>query len=429
MTSAADSHRPAHVATLLRIATAGSVDDGKSTLIGRLLHDTKTIFEDQLAAVAPGQRDATATASSNLALLTDGLRAEREQGITIDVAYRYFATPPRSFIVADTPGHAQYTRNMVTGASISRRRHRAGRRPPRRASSRRRRHAFIAALLGVQPRHRRRQQDGPRRLGRGARSTVVAKEVVDHLDSLPWRCRVLRAARCPRSPAPTSCPATTCPGGGRARRCWRARAARRGADRRRQRPPRRAVGRPRPRPRRRRPPRLRRARAGARRSPSATRSPCWPSGQRTHVSGLFLGDRELEVAEIGAGRRRAARRPRRRRPRHRARHGPAPHRVSSVVADVNWFSDRPVGEGDRLLVKHLATTVQAFVESVEHRLDIVTGQIDPSANELFMNDLGRIRLDLSQQIAYDPYDIDRVGGRAIAIDDITNTTVGALLLR
>jgi len=97
----------------LRIATAGSVDDGKSTLIGRLLHDTKTV----LAVVKASRR--YGDGATNLALLTDGLRAEREQGITIDVAHRYFATPARSFIVADTPGHAQYTRNMVTGASTS----------------------------------------------------------------------------------------------------------------------------------------------------------------------------------------------------------------------------------------------------------------------------------------------------------------------
>ncbi len=103
---------------LLRFATAGSVDDGKSTLIGRLLYDTKTIFEDQLEAVevASASRGDEYT---NLALLTDGLRAEREQGITIDVAYRYFATPKRKFIIADTPGHIQYTRNMVTGASTA----------------------------------------------------------------------------------------------------------------------------------------------------------------------------------------------------------------------------------------------------------------------------------------------------------------------
>ncbi len=103
---------------LLRFATAGSVDDGKSTLIGRLLLDSKSIFEDQLEAV-----EATSHSRgydyTDLALLTDGLRSEREQGITIDVAYRYFATPTRKFIIADTPGHIQYTRNMVTGASTA----------------------------------------------------------------------------------------------------------------------------------------------------------------------------------------------------------------------------------------------------------------------------------------------------------------------
>ncbi len=132
----------------LRIATAGSVDDGKSTLIGRLLHDTKTIFEDQLDAVMKASRR-YGDQEVNLALLTDGLRAEREQGITIDVAYRYFATPNRSFVLADTPGHAQYTRNMVTGASVSDvslvlvdARHGV--------VEQTRRHLGIAALLGVQ---------------------------------------------------------------------------------------------------------------------------------------------------------------------------------------------------------------------------------------------------------------------------------------
>lgn len=103
---------------ILRFATAGSVDDGKSTLIGRLLYDTKTVFEDQIESVERASRD-RGDEYVNLALLTDGLRAEREQGITIDVAYRYFATPRRKFIIADTPGHIQYTRNMVTGASTA----------------------------------------------------------------------------------------------------------------------------------------------------------------------------------------------------------------------------------------------------------------------------------------------------------------------
>jgi sulfate adenylyltransferase subunit 1 len=103
---------------LLRFITAGSVDDGKSTLIGRLLHDSKAIFEDQLAAVERTTRR-RGVKGVDLSLLTDGLVAEREQGITIDVAYRYFSTPKRKFIIADTPGHEQYTRNMVTGASTA----------------------------------------------------------------------------------------------------------------------------------------------------------------------------------------------------------------------------------------------------------------------------------------------------------------------
>src|SRR5437868_10511726 len=134
-------------AELLRIATAGSVDDGKSTLIGRLLHDSKAILEDQLAHVVETS-ERRGDGFVNLALLTDGLRAEREQGITIDVAYRYFQTPRRKFIIADTPGHEQYTRNMVTGASnadlsvvlVDARKG---------VSLQTRRHAYIASLLRI----------------------------------------------------------------------------------------------------------------------------------------------------------------------------------------------------------------------------------------------------------------------------------------
>jgi len=103
---------------LLRFTTAGSVDDGKSTLIGRLLHDSKSVYEDQLDSVRKSKVNRSGGAI-DFALLTDGLRAEREQGITIDVAYRYFETPLRKFIIADTPGHEQYTRNMATGASTA----------------------------------------------------------------------------------------------------------------------------------------------------------------------------------------------------------------------------------------------------------------------------------------------------------------------
>lgn len=133
---------------LLRFTTAGSVDDGKSTLIGRLLYDSKAIFQDQMEAVEKASKRIGGEGEVNLALLTDGLRSEREQGITIDVAYRYFATPKRKFIIADTPGHIQYTRNMVTGASTANlaiilvdARHGLVEQTAR--------HSFIASLLGI----------------------------------------------------------------------------------------------------------------------------------------------------------------------------------------------------------------------------------------------------------------------------------------
>src|SRR6202171_1221419 len=132
---------------LLRFTTAGSVDDGKSTLIGRLLHDSKAVYEDQLASVKKSRVNRSGKAI-DFSLLTDGLRAEREQGITIDVAYRYFSTAQRKFIIADTPGHEQYTRNMATGAStadlavilVD---------GTKGLLTQTRRHAFIASLLGI----------------------------------------------------------------------------------------------------------------------------------------------------------------------------------------------------------------------------------------------------------------------------------------
>src|SRR5688572_11948403 len=136
-----------HTIDLLRFNTCGSVDDGKSTLIGRLLYDSKSLMEDQIEALERSA-DITGGGQINLANLTDGLRAEREQGITIDVAYRYFATPRRKFIVADTPGHVQYTRNMVTGASTANLSivlvdARLG------VIEQTRRHTYLAALLGT----------------------------------------------------------------------------------------------------------------------------------------------------------------------------------------------------------------------------------------------------------------------------------------
>ena len=190
------------------MATAGSVDDGKSTLIGRLLHDTRSILDDQLDAVQVTSQE-RGDGRLDLALLTDGLRAEREQGITIDVAYRFFTTPRRSFILADTPGHVRYTRNMVTGASTADVAIVLDRRPPRRrrAVQAPRVHRLAAGRAA----HRRvRQQDGPDRLGprrvRGDRADFAAfgrrvglpdvaavpisalngDNVVERSDAAPW---------------------------------------------------------------------------------------------------------------------------------------------------------------------------------------------------------------------------------------------------
>ncbi len=201
-----------HARDLLRFSTAGSVDDGKSTLIGRLLYDTQSVYEDNLRSIEG--KGTTAPGVLDLALLTDGLRAEREQGITIDVAYRYFATAKRKFIIADTPGHEQYTRNMATGASTAVARHRAGRRAQGRADpvAPPRLHHRAA---GRAARPRRGQQDGPGR--------TTAKQVFDAdprgLHGLLRRARrpshrpTSTSSRSAHSPATTSStPPPPCPG-------------------------------------------------------------------------------------------------------------------------------------------------------------------------------------------------------------------------
>jgi len=205
---------------VLRLVTAGSVDDGKSTLIGRLLIDSKGVYADQLSAIAGSRYSRAPDDTLDLALLTDGLEAEREQGITIDVAYRYFATPARKFIIADAPGHEQYTRNMVTGTStadaavilIDAARARDGQLLPQT-----KRHATLARLLGL-------------------RHIVFA---INKMDQVQWsetvferiRASVAELAQRLAIAAPTACrsrpsrvttwcsPAATCPGTGASRCC------------------------------------------------------------------------------------------------------------------------------------------------------------------------------------------------------------------
>ena len=201
---------------LLRFTTAGSVDDGKSTLIGRLLYDSRSVYDDQLESVTKASVGRNAGAI-DFSLLTDGLRAEREQGITIDVAYRYFATPRRKFIIADTPGHEQYTRNMVTGASTAELAivlvdARKGVLPQSR------RHAYIASLLGLTASGGCGEQDGPGRLQRGRvradrRRFPRIPEPLTHRSVLHPDERARRRQR-------GEAPAAQCPGFGD-RVCWR----------------------------------------------------------------------------------------------------------------------------------------------------------------------------------------------------------------
>ena len=198
--------------SLLRFMTCGSVDDGKSTLIGRLLYESKLIFEDQLAALAADSKKVgTQGGDLDLALLVDGLAAEREQGITIDVAYRFFSTERRKFIVADTPGHEQYTRNMVTAASnvdaavvlIDARKG---------VLTQTRRHSYILALLGVRHIVARGQQDGPGRI-RASRRFDADRRRLSAVRREASASRTSPQFRSPRSRATTSrARAPTCPG-------------------------------------------------------------------------------------------------------------------------------------------------------------------------------------------------------------------------
>ena len=274
---------------LLRICTAGSVDDGKSTLIGRLLYDSRAVYEDQLHSVEKASKNRSA-GPIDFSLFTDGLRAEREQGITIDVAYRYFATARRKFILADTPGHEQYTRNMATGASTADvaillvdARHGV------RAQSRR--HAQIARLLGITRLCARRQQDGSgglrsrrvRRHRRGVRpilpnanlhpipiSALHGDNVITRSERTPWFDGHV-AARVPRD------------GRGRPRRCLEAvphaGAAGVAADP--------------------RIPRLCRADRLRRRSAPATPSRCGRRAARRGLSAIVTWDGDLEEARAG----------------------------------------------------------------------------------------------------------------------------------
>jgi sulfate adenylyltransferase large subunit len=415
------------VAPQLRIATAGSVDDGKSTLIGRLLHDSKAVFEDQLHAVARASRR-YGDGELNLALLTDGLRAEREQGITIDVAYRYFATPRRGFVVADTPGHAQYTRNMVTGASVSDVAivlvdARKG------AVDQTTRHVAVAALLGVEAIVLAVNKMDLVGWDEGVFDRV-AKEVRSLVDAISADVPVIaipvsallgdnvveRSTNAPWYAGPAMLelledfhPAARRQPGARLAVQWVIRPRRDGHHDSRSYAGRLAGG------------------------PLEVGADVvvLPSARRTRVVGIDRSGEPIERAETGhavalrladeldVGRGAVI-----------VDAGAARHPVvaTEVVADVCWMSERPLDPGSRWVAKHLTSTVRATVDSIEHRLALDSLRWE-AATQLSLNDLGRVHLRLVDPIVADPYTVQHEGGRMVLIDEATNDTAAAVMIR
>ncbi len=407
---------------LLRFATAGSVDDGKSTLIGRLLLDTRQVFADQLEAVERTSRD-RGFDYVNLALLTDGLRAEREQGITIDVAYRYFATPKRKFIIADTPGHVQYTRNMVTGASTADLAlvlvdARKG------LLEQSRRHAVIASLLRV--RHlvvcvNKMDLVGydegvfeaiKRDFAEFAARLELADLTFIPISALHGDNVVSHSARMPWYEGPTL--------------LWHLENVYVGSDRNLIDPrfPVQYVIRPRSDDHH-------DYRGYAGQVAGGIFRPgdevvVLPSGFTTTVAGIDFGGRPLAAAfppqsvtirladEIDVGRGDLICRP------HNA-----PTVGQDIDAMVCWFAERPLTSRSTFVIKHTSRTARALVTSLRYRLDVNSLSRDEAAGRLGMNDLGRVRLRTTVPLFFDPYRRNRTTGSFILIDEASNNTVGA----
>ncbi|MCU1657294.1 MAG: cysNC 1 [Pseudonocardiales bacterium] len=415
------------MAQLLRIATAGSVDDGKSTLIGRLLYDSKAIFEDQLSAVELTSR-ARGADVPDLSLLTDGLRAEREQGITIDVAYRYFATPRRKFIIADTPGHIQYTRNMVTGASTA---HvalilidaRNG------VLEQSRRHAFLASLLGIphlvvcvnkmdlvefSAQRFDEIRDDFRRFAMKLEvadlsfvpiSALGGDNVVQRSAAMPWyegtsllhhleevhvaSDRNLIDARFP------------------VQYVIRPQQANNGD--------------------------LHDFRGYAGTISGGVFKPgddvtVLPSGFTTTVASVWgPGGKRIDEAfagqavtlqltdQIDIGRGDLICRPANR-----------PHTGQDIDAMVCWLSsEATLTPGARYTIQHTTRSTRALVKQLDYRLDINTLHRDETAQSLSLNEIGRIQLRTHQPLHFDPYRRNRETGSFILIDEATNSTVAA----
>ena len=411
---------------LLRFITAGSVDDGKSTLIGRLLFDSKGIFEDQLTAI---ERASTrrGRAEADLSLLTDGLQAEREQGITIDVAYRYFSTPRRKFIIADSPGHEQYTRNMVTAASTAQVAvilldARNG------ILTQTRRHTYIASLLGV--RHvvfavnkmdlvdyaqaafvALREELAAFAAKAGIAhawyvplSALHGDNVVEPGSRMPWHegptlLQLLEDIDAQRDLAvlPFRFPVQGVlrPTGADIDRRW--------LD----------------------------FRGYAGRIESGTiavgdRVTVLPSGATTSIRAIHTLDGDLPDAtapqsvtllladpvDVSRG-------------DLIVRTGETPALSAGLSATVCWLGEAALDPSRKYLLKHGTRTVKVMVEQIEHRIDIHSLESTPANGTLAANDIGRVRLMLHKPLAFDAYRTNRSTGSFILIDETTNNTVAA----
>ncbi|MFC0863151.1 sulfate adenylyltransferase subunit CysN [Sphaerimonospora cavernae] len=407
---------------LLRFATAGSVDDGKSTLIGRLLYDSKAIFEDQLEAVE-AVSEGRGYEYTDLALLTDGLRSEREQGITIDVAYRYFATPKRKFIIADTPGHVQYTRNMVTGAStadlglvlVDARKG---------LSEQSRRHAVLLSLLRV-----------PHLV-----LAVNKMDLVDYDEATFTRIHAEFTAFATKLNIPdlTMIPISALKGDNVVSRSenmpWyegpslmhHLENVHVASDRDlvSARLPVQYVIRPKSDD-------FHDFRGYAGQLAGGVMKPgdevtVLPSGFTSKIASIELFDREIAEAfppmsvtvrltdDIDVSRGDMI-----------ARVNNAPKPSQDIDAMVCWMTNAPLRQGQKLAIKHTTRTARALVKDIQYRLDINTLHRDSDVGELALNEIGRVRLRTTVPLLCDPYARNRTTGSFILVDEVTGVTVGA----
>jgi bifunctional enzyme CysN/CysC/sulfate adenylyltransferase subunit 1 len=407
---------------LLRFATAGSVDDGKSTLIGRLLLDSKAIFEDQLEAV-----EATSHARgydyTDLALLTDGLRSEREQGITIDVAYRYFATPNRKFIIADTPGHVQYTRNMVTGASTADLGlvlvdARQG------LTEQSRRHAVILSLLRVP--HlvlcvnkmdlvgfsQERFAEIHAEFTSFATKLNIPDLTIVPISALQGDNVVVRSANMPWYEGPSLLHHLENVHVASDRDLVDARF------------PVQYVVRPKSDD-------YHDYRGYAGRVAGGVLKPgddvlVLPSGMTSKVQGIDMFDQEIDEAfppmsvtvrledDVDVSRGDMICRPQN-----------APSPSQDIDAMVCWMSTNPLQPRQKLAIKHTTRSARALVKDVQYRLDVNSLHRDLETKTLALNEIGRVQLRTTIPLLCDPYEKNRTTGSFILIDEATGVTVGA----